>query len=261
MQTLHLTNPFMDGRNVRLLQSALVTAGLLSSRDVDGVYGPGTAAACEKAKWRLGYPTSQIHPGHEVAGDQLSAFLNGSRKPPLAYRLRASRRRSKTTVAKHPPPVAAPTKRELDELDRRNTVARLARWAVAHEPMIHYMPKRPMRLPPVATLPWTCDCSEFVTTVYRWAGCPDPNGLGYSGAGYTGTLLQHLKPIPQHLTRKGDLVVYGAAPGHHVCVIVDEGPDPLLVSHGQEAGPILIRHSEEARYQPRTVTWLQGVML
>jgi cell wall-associated NlpC family hydrolase len=54
------------------------------------------------------------------------------------------------------------------------------------------------------------DCSEFVTLVYKAAGVVDPNGRGYNGTGYTGTLVANgtrtSNPQP------GDLVFYGTGP-------------------------------------------------
>lgn len=263
MRTLQLANPLMRGNDVKKLQRALAAAGLLGKEDVDGVYGPATARACELAKWRLGYPARGIHRGRETAGETLLALLQGKKRLPVAYRARrrvrlaaAARKAAKATTSR----AVLASRRETVDRERRDRVAALARWAVAHEPDVHYAQQRPMELPPVKRLPWSTDCSEFVTTLYRWAGCPDPNGCGYDGSGYTGTLLAHLRPVPVRLVEKADLVVYGAAPGHHVCVVVEAGADPLLVSHGQERGPLLIRHSEEARYQPSHVTWLKGVM-
>jgi hypothetical protein len=54
----------------------------------------------------------------------------------------------------------------------------------------------------------------------------------------------------------GDLVVWGAYPGHHVALVLEVGPDPLLCSHGQEKGPIAIAFSAESKYQPSPATWL-----
>jgi hypothetical protein len=54
----------------------------------------------------------------------------------------------------------------------------------------------------------------------------------------------------------GDLVVWGAAPGHHVALVLEAGDDPTLVSHGQEKGPIAISFSVESKYQPSPATWL-----
>ena len=40
----------------------------------------------------------------------------------------------------------------------------------------------------LGALPLTTGCSGFVTICFYEAGAPDPNGLDYSGLGYTGTL-------------------------------------------------------------------------
>ena len=139
---------------------------------------------------------------------------------------------------------------------RRKIVA-AARWGIANEPRIHYGEIRPVRL--ARTLPLTTDCSGFVTLCYYLAGAPDPNGLGYSGQGYTGTLLDHLDPIGPAGARRGDVVVWGAYPGRHCAIVLEAGDDPLLASHGMERGPIPIRYSDECRIQPPRVTWLDGL--
>ena len=59
--------------------------------------------------------------------------------------------------------------------------------------------------------------------------------------------------------RAGDVVVFGAYPGHHAAIVLEPGDDPLLASHGQERGPVEVRFSTESRYQPALVTWL-GVL-
>jgi hypothetical protein len=98
------------------------------------------------------------------------------------------------------------------------------------------------------------DCSESATLICRLAGIADPNGLGYDGTGWTGTLIQHgnaaKRKIKAAQARVGDLVVFGAYPGHHVCTVLEAGADPLLFSHGQERGPLAIRFSEERQHQP-----------
>jgi len=130
-----------------------------------------------------------------------------------------------------------------------------ARWGIANEPRIHYGEARPFPL--ARRLPLTTDCSGFATLCYFLAGAPDPNGLGYSGEGWTGTLLRHLART--ELPRAGDLVVWGAYPGHHCAVVLEPGEDPLLCSHGRERGPLAIRFSAECRVQPPEVAWLRGV--
>jgi hypothetical protein len=139
----------------------------------------------------------------------------------------------------------------------RQKIVTAARWGIANEPRIHYGQVRP--IPLARALPLTTDCSGFVTICYFLAGAPDPNGRGYDGSGYTGTLLGWLRPIDAAEARRGDLVVWGAFPGRHVALVLEPGDDPLLCSHGAERGPIAIRYSDERAFQPPIVTWLSGV--
>jgi cell wall-associated NlpC family hydrolase len=141
---------------------------------------------------------------------------------------------------------------------RRKIVA-AARWGIANEPRIHYGEIRP--IPLAKALPLTTDCSGFVTICFYLAGAPDPNGLGYSGYGYTGTLLDHLDAVEPDEAKRGDIVVWGVYPGRHCAVVLEPGDDPLLASHGRERGPISIRYSAECRLQPPRVTWLGGLSL
>jgi cell wall-associated NlpC family hydrolase len=142
-------------------------------------------------------------------------------------------------------------------LSLREQIVAAARWGIANEPEIHYAEIRPMDgLHEPRKLPLTTDCSGFATLCYAWAGAPDPNGLGYSGQGWTGTLLEHMTAIAADAVQPGDLVVWGPPPGHHVAIVLEPGLDPLLCSHGQEAGPAAIRFSVESEYQPSPATWL-----
>ena len=134
----------------------------------------------------------------------------------------------------------------------RSKIVAAARWGIANEPRIHYGELRPV--PFGRRLPLTTDCSGFVTLCYYLAGAPDPNGLGYSGQGWTGTLLDH-QPRTRRL-RAGDVVVWGAYPGRHCAIVLEAGRDPLLASHGQERGPVAIRYSAECGLQPAEIAWL-----
>jgi cell wall-associated NlpC family hydrolase len=134
----------------------------------------------------------------------------------------------------------------------RQRIVAAARWGIANEPRIHYGEVRPMPL--ARTLPLTTDCSGFVTLCYYLAGAPDPNGLDYSGQGWTGTLLRHLAPTAS--LRRADVVVWGAYPGHHCALVLEPGDDPLLCSHGRERGPLAIHYSDECKLQPPVVAWL-----
>lgn len=119
----------------------------------------------------------------------------------------------------------------------RERIVAQALWGAAHEPDIHYAETRPIPLAAwrAGRLPLTTDCSGFATCCYYAAGAPDPNGSGYDGQGYTGTLLSHGHAIPLADACPGDLAVFGASPGVHVVVVTDHGH--TCVSHGTEAGP------------------------
>ncbi len=148
--------------------------------------------------------------------------------------------------------------RRTRERRKRARIVAAARWGVAHQPEIHYAETRPIPIQPAGvlhSLPFTTDCSGFATICYRAASTPDPNGMGYDGDGFTGSLLNHGQKVDK--PRPSDLVVYGPPPGHHVAVVVRAGTDPLTVSHGSEAGPLLIRVSDEKHYQPPGVTFLR----
>lgn len=103
------------------------------------------------------------------------------------------------------------------------------------------------------------DCSEACTCLFKWVKpkLHDPNGLGYSHAGYTGTMLAHLPHYhdPKR-ARIGALVVFGPGTGVHVAAVLEPGENPVLFSHGAEhaAGPIAL--SVLAASLPKPVTFL-----
>ncbi len=131
-----------------------------------------------------------------------------------------------------------------------------ANWALEHEGAIHYQQARPFNPRDILNrkLPLTGDCSSTATMLYRAAGAPDPNGLGYNGTGYTGTLRSHLPRKRLEALKPGDLIVYGSGTGKHVVVVMRPGPDPVVWSHGQESGPRLYRHSVQVAAHGRTFT-------
>ena len=98
--------------------------------------------------------------------------------------------------------------------------------------------------------PKNSDCSSFATWCL-WNGLHLAFGLGdlVNGAGwaagFTGTMLTHGRPV-RHLAnvRRGDCVLYGdGSPGKHVTIVIGrrEGV-PMVVSHGSEPGPFLLRY-------------------
>ena len=143
----------------------------------------------------------------------------------------------------------------------RQRIKRWAKWGVTHTAEIHYSEgaaRSEWLHKPKGTLPMTTDCSGFVTACYKWSGLPDPNGLSYKQVGYTGTLLQHAPHVftDKAKAKVGDLIVYGPGTGEHVAVIVGPGADPLTVSHGDEAGPELVRVSQDGRMPQRILRYL-----
>lgn len=229
MKTLHLTDPHTKGTNVRKLQKLLVEAGYRIR--VDGEFGQLTADAVVDAKRRLGYRKKgwEIRP---AVGDRFIAALEKAHKP-----------------------LFKPSKRKAT---MREKIVAYCKWGIAHERLIHYEQSRPFPVNTPYILPMRTDCSGFASIAYKVAGAPDPNGRKFDGLGYTGTLLSHGKRVAKEHARAGDLVVFGPGTGHHVCVLLEDGHhgNPLLASHGQEAGPIAIRLGSEDLYQPEPETFI-----
>jgi len=123
-------------------------------------------------------------------------------------------------------------------------------WGVQHNADIHYSQARPMPIgTAVHALPFLTDCSGFATLMVKWSGAGDPNGSGFNGQGYTGTMLGHCEHITAAETQPGDFVVFGAGTGTHVVILVEsaaKGLGALCVSHGQEADPIRTTLADEA---------------
>lgn len=87
------------------------------------------------------------------------------------------------------------------------------------------------------------DCSSSITGIYDIADLLDPNGLGFDGLGFTGTLAEHGVSIGLNQAQIGSLGFYGHFPYSHV--ILNVGVNRWF-SHGSEAGPLLL----PASYRP-----------
>lgn len=129
-----------------------------------------------------------------------------------------------------------------------NMVLQAAVLGLHHAPEIHYTQseqrwegidhhKKAWR----GEFPDYADCSAYATWCL-WNGldhfhhADTVNGENWR-AGYTGTLLQHGRSVRSPIP--GDLIVYGTGwPGDHTAVYTGGG---LVVSHGTEAGPELVR--------------------
>jgi hypothetical protein len=97
------------------------------------------------------------------------------------------------------------------------------------------------------SVPRWSDCSSFATWLYWQAGAKDPNGRGYDGYGYTGTLAQNGRRVFLRDTLPGDLVFYGSAPHKHVTIVLsNKGGRVRVVSMGSSPGPYIL----DANYRP-----------
>lgn len=136
--------------------------------------------------------------------------------------------------------------RAIDQLQEQVPRAHAAVWCrffAAHESTIHYSQDRPTPLYHPGDTTMTLDCSGACETIARWSGLPDPSGLGW-GNGNTDSMLRVLRKIEKRNLKVADYALWHNGPnGLHVATVVEAGRDPLIMSHGTEAGPILVRLS------------------
>ena len=250
VESLALPNPPLKrgdkGARVEQLQKALARVGALPEQMVSSTFDQNTLRALRmfQSHWAVSEDDYGPHTRAALQKALAGEGPTGERHPPPAHH-------------GHPtPPHPAPSGGN----DLRAKIVANAEWGIHNEPRIHYAETRPIPdLHNPHKLPLTTDCSGFATLCYKWAGAPDPNGLGYDGQGYTGTLLNHMHHIQPHEVEPGDLVVFGGGTGHHVCVALDKGGH-WLASHGSESGPIRIgfadEHAAQKSYGASEVRWL-----
>jgi cell wall-associated NlpC family hydrolase len=91
--------------------------------------------------------------------------------------------------------------------------------------------------------PKTADCSALATWAYYASGLRDPNGLGFNGYGYTGTMQSHGVRVPLSKAKPGDCVFYSNP--DHVAIYVGNG---RVVGFGHQGGP----DNDPVNYRPVT---------
>ena len=143
---------------------------------------------------------------------------------------------------------------------QRGHLVRLANLLDEHANLVKYAEVRPMSTARLTETQLrcrftvgntiTCDCSESVTLMFRLAGLNDPNGLGYDGEGYTGTMLHHLPHFTDwQEVHEGTLIVFGEYPGTHVVMVTaPNGENPLVYSHGSYSDHAIWDLNTERRY-------------
>jgi lysozyme family protein len=249
---LQLANPAVTGPDVLEAQKLLVKNpyGSFNPGKLDGEYGEITAGAVIRAKWELGFPATARS---STFGPNLKAYLSGKKPLPAAFK---ARRTTRLKVA-------------TSQQAIRKRIVNWALWGCKNTAQIGYSQNGNLRLAALGkkgTLPLATDCSAFATLCYSWAGAPNPNATGAYDArqpAFTGSMLGHCRRIPRSAVQPGDLVVWTPPRvGQHVCLVIQGGADPLLVSHGDESGPKKLRFSAEDAYQRRhghgTAVWLSA---
>lgn len=155
------------------------------------------------------------------------------------------------------------------KLTHREEIVRLAWWFHEHGAQMPYTEsaeRQNIFQHPKMTSPneLATDCSGFVTLLYAWADCHDPNGINagtfhpghhWTQLGYTGTLLDYAQHHGEITTIEhalpGDLVVVGPGTGDHVMVAVTHGPDPVCIGHGSKG--ITVLHASQDGREPHRV--------
>lgn len=237
------------GEPVVLLKRALRAAGLLpGTGKPTRVYGPFTAVAVRKLGAAKRLPTPNPGSTPRVG---LKTFRTGGVYGPRSHvklarfydeygasRLRALRR-----------------SRQVASVQAAGVAA--CRLVINNRGVIHYT-QSALRMSGVrgGLVPpqfgrWE-DCSSEATwiafvmdqTARRFGGSyPDPNGLGYNGQGYTGTMIQHGRPVSAFRGPPAFTAVFYGRPIGHVAVKQSMG---YVMSMGSEAGP----RDEQVGYRP-----------
>jgi hypothetical protein len=148
-------------------------------------------------------------------------------------------------------------------LEARTLARRAALLGLRRAPLLHYT-QSGLRWEGIANrlkayrgkCPTHADCSAFVTWCL-WNGLDHfdvrdtVNGQNWR-AGYTGTMIEHGKPVRHHGNALvGDGVLYGdpfGSSGHTAIIVGHKAGRILVVSFGSEAGPFLLPYD----YRPVT---------
>ena len=223
------------GAAVKALQLCLRRA--LGSHAVNNLKGDyGTLTIKDVARWEAG----QQKKGHNI-------LVSGRSFGPKGWELMEKHIKAlpeaQRLLAKQAILDAAQAAQDTADALRREIVA--AAWSAYERRMgIAYSQYRPM--PKSLGAARAMDCSTFTTLAYKDAGAPDPNGRGYDGYGFTGTLWVRGTSVSVADANKADMVFYGyhpsipGAPGH-VALYVGNGRVLSLGSYPMRYLPVYYR--------------------
>lgn len=142
-------------------------------------------------------------------------------------------------------------------VDLTDGIVDAGQWGADHEPQIGYSQWWNFRTAwlkrPKWQLPMKADCSAFVSWCHWVVDAPNPGGGDWSkiqdteGLAANGTEIFHRSEL-----RRANLCILGLDgphPKQHVVMIVDVSNylNPLVVSHGREAGPVIQRLNNDPR--------------
>jgi len=223
-KTIGLTDPMTTGDEVREAQGLLRKNPFEDFRPgtIDGLYGPITAHATQSAKFALGMADEAVN---NLFGPHLHDYLSGAAKLPAEN----AKRREERLQARVVP-------------DVRAEMVKWCLWGIENEAQIHYEKARPIPTLEPGTLPLSTDCSGSTIIFAQWAGVPPHPGIEYQGAGSSTNMAGLLRQVSREDVEPGDLVVWS---GFHVSVLIEVGADPMVMSHGEEAGPLKMRLDSE----------------
>lgn len=136
--------------------------------------------------------------------------------------------------------------------DQRDHLKSLMDWTCANANLLHYIQQRPEA--DITFYESTLDgffrhgvtqeldCSSYDMMLFHMAGFKDPSGNGYNGFGNSAEFYSHLSHFTDpEATDLGSIVVFGPDGASHSAIVYQGGlEDPVLCSHGSEAGPHIL---------------------
>jgi peptidoglycan hydrolase-like protein with peptidoglycan-binding domain len=205
------------GKDVVALQRALKASGDRKVRPT-GYYGKSTANQLKKFQKRRNLPVTGIYDKHT------------HKKLAWRYDAYGVWLLQKTKVVD-------PREKKIKEM------LMLATFLYNNRAFIHYTQssmrmygvKNRIRIPSVTKYE---DCSSSVTYIFWYADAPDPNGLGFNGYGFTGTMTQNGTRVLGPW-KEIDCHYYGPSDSRITHVTMNIGKNKVF-SHGSEEGPLIL---------------------